>query len=118
MTFAMVLKQQRREGVEEGRAETAMALIKKGLPMDLIAECTKLSLETLKKVGKAGTAAMTFAMELKQQRREGVEEGQAERSMEIARSMLKNGVAMDLIEKYTGLSLQILQKSAKQEQAR
>ena len=65
---------------------------------------------------------MTFAMELKQQRREGVEEGRAEgkeaRSMEIARSMLKNGVAMDLIEKYTGLSLQILQKSAKQEQAR
>ena len=29
-----------------------MALIKKGLPMDLIAECTKLSLETLKKLAK------------------------------------------------------------------
>lgn len=52
MTFAMELKQQRREGVEEGRAETAIALIKKGLPMDLVAECTKLSLETLKKLAK------------------------------------------------------------------
>ena len=56
MTFAMELKQQRRESIEEGRAEgrteTAMALMKKGLPMDLIAECTKLSLETLKKLAK------------------------------------------------------------------
>ena len=59
---------------------------------------------------------MTFAMELKQQRREGMAEGREERSMEIARSMLKNGLSMDFVEKYTGLSLQILQKLAKQEQ--
>ena len=59
---------------------------------------------------------MTFAMELRQQRREGMAAGREERSMEIARSMLKNGVAMDFVEKYTGLSLQILQKLAKREQ--
>ena len=43
---------------------------------------------------------------LEEKRREGIKEGRKENSYSIARSMKKDGVDVDLISKYTRLSVE------------
>ena len=47
---------------------------------------------------------------LKEERQEGIKEGRKENSYSIARSMKKDGVDVDLISKYTRLSVEELEK--------
>ena len=52
MTFAMELRQQRREGVEEGRTEerkkNALRMLREGLSPEMTARCTELSLQEVR----------------------------------------------------------------------
>lgn len=56
MTYAMRLKDERkigvREGIEQGKLEAAMAMLKNGIPMDMVIKCTQLPEETVEKIAK------------------------------------------------------------------
>ena len=47
---------------------------------------------------------MTFEYILNEQKRESFAEGAAQKQREIAKSMVKEGIAKEVIEKITGLS--------------
>ena len=47
---------------------------------------------------------------LKEERQEGIKEGKKENSYSIVRSMKKDGVDVDLISKYTRLSVEEVKK--------
>ena len=47
---------------------------------------------------------------LKKERQEGIKEGKKENSYSIARSMKKDGIDVDLISKYTRLSVEEVEK--------
>ena len=61
MTFAMELRQQRREGVAEGKIEerrkNALRMLQEGLSLEMTARCTGLALETLQRLEKEGQHA-------------------------------------------------------------
>ena len=60
MTLEMELKRRWRQGEAKGRAEgktegqalSALGMLKRGMDMDLISQCTQLSLEAIKKLAK------------------------------------------------------------------
>lgn len=52
MTWYDEMLRQHEEGVEEGRFKTALNMLKKKLPLALIAECSELTLEQVKKIAK------------------------------------------------------------------
>ena len=79
MTFEYMLKERERIGIEQGRAEG-------------LAE------------GHAAGLSEGHAAGLSEGRSEGLAEGAAQEKREIAKSMIKEGIAIEIIKKVTGLS--------------
>ena len=75
MTFEYMLKERERIGIEQGRAEGHTAGLSEG-----------------------------HAAGLSEGRSEGLAEGAAQEKREIAKSMIKEGIAIEIIKKVTGLS--------------
>ena len=75
MTFEYMLKERERKGIEQGRAE-----------------------------GHAAGLSEGHAAGLSEGRSEGLVEGAAQKQREIAKSMIKEGIAKEIIKKVTGLS--------------
>ncbi len=85
MTFEYMLKERERIGIEQGRAEG-------------LAE------------GHAAGLSEGHAAGLSEGRSEGLAEGAAQEKREIAKSMIKEGIAIEIIKKVTGLSAEEVEK--------
>ena len=85
MTFEYMLKERERIGIEQGRAEG-------------LAE------------GHAAGLSEGHAAGLSEGRSEGLAEGAAQEKREIAKSMIKEGIAKEIIKKVTGLSAEEVEK--------
>ena len=81
MTFEYMLKERERIGIEQGRAE-----------------------------GHAAGLSEGHAAGLSEGRSEGLAEGAAQEKREIAKSMIKEGIAKEIIKKVTGLSADEIEK--------
>ena len=85
MTFEYMLKERERIGIEQGRSEG-------------LAEGEAIGLEKGRSEGEA------IGLE------KGLVEGAAQEKREIAKSMIKEGIAKEIIKKVTGLSADEIKK--------
>ena len=105
MTFEYMLKERERIGIEQGRAEGHTAGLSEGHAAGLsegrsegLAEGEAIGLEKGRSEGEA------IGLE------KGLVEGAAQEKREIAKSMIKEGIAKEIIKKVTGLSADEIEK--------
>ena len=106
-TMRRILEDERQEAVEENRIEIANNMIKKGIPIKLIAKITKLDLNLVKRLVRIQEVVEKVREGIRQ---EAVEEAVEERNMKIADNMIKKGFPTDQIAEIIKLDLNAVEQ--------
>ena len=102
-----------KEGVEQNKIETAKAMLKDNFSFDKIAQYTGLSVDEIAALAEQieiRRICSKYSAEVRNVCLTDFDEAKfvrsikAESTVEIAKAMLKEHLAVELIEKYTGLS--------------